>query len=131
MEAFNRMTSDLMLARATAGTIGGIDMTMTADDDKATGRVDMEYDGLEVELIKQDGSGQARKFLTGLANQVVRKGNLRSDPGFRHGDFEVERRKDRQVFNYLWRGLREGMIATALPGVLESVRQVELPTTKK
>ncbi|MEO8068348.1 MAG: hypothetical protein ABI599_11700 [Flavobacteriales bacterium] len=122
---FNRMTSDLVLARATAGTIGGVDLTMNATDERATGRVDMEYDNLELELLKQDGSGERRKFMSGLLNQVVHQRNLRSDPGFRHGDFDFERRKDRSFFNYLWTGLREGMITTALPGLLDDVRQID------
>ncbi len=130
-EIFNRMTGDLLLVRATAGTIGGVDLTMTADNDRATGRVDMEYDGLQVELLKQDGSGEKRKFLSGLMNQVVHTRNLRSDPGFRHGDFTFERRKDRAIFNYLWSGLREGMIATVLPGILEDARQLDKPRPKK
>ncbi len=128
--AFNTMTGDLILARATAGTIGGVDLTMTADDDRATGRVAMEYDGLSLELLKQDGSGERRKFLSGLMNQVVRRSNLRSHPDFRHGDFDFERRKDRSVFNYLWSGLREGMIITALPGALEGLRQLEKDSRK-
>ena len=131
IEVFNRMTADLLLMRTTAGTIGGIDLTMNADDDRATGRVAMEYDGLKVELIRQDGSGETRKFMSGLMNQVVRSRNLRSDPGFRHGDFTIERRKDRQIFNYLWSGLREGMIITALPGVLETVRQMDKAGSKR
>ncbi len=128
--AFNTMTGDLILARATAGTIGGMDLTMTADEDRATGRVDMEYDGLSLELLKQDGSGGRRKFLSSLMNQVVRSRNLRSAPDFRHGDFDFERRKDRSVFNYLWSGLREGMIITALPGALEDLRQFEKDSRK-
>ena len=129
-DVFNRMTADLMLLRATAGTIGGVDLTMTADDDRATGRVDMEYDALTLELIKQDGSGGRRKFMSGLLNQMVHARNLRSAPGFRHGDFSFARRKDRSIFNYLWSGLREGMIATVLPGVLENIRQLDQPSAR-
>ena len=128
---FNRMTGDLMLARATAGTIGGVDLTMTADDRRATGRVDMEYDGLALELLKQDGSGERRKFMSGLMNQIVHTRNLRSEPDFRHGDFTFERRRDRSIFNYLWSGLREGMIATVLPGVLDDARKLDKPGPRK
>ena len=116
------MTTDLILVRATAGTIGAVHLMMNATDERATGRVDMEYNGLELELLKQDGSGKSRRFLSGLVNQVVRDHNLRSDPNFRHGDYTLERRKDRSIFNYLWSALREGMIVTVLPGVVDDLR---------
>ena len=90
----------------------------------------MEYDGLSLELLKQDGSGGRRKFLSSLMNQVVRSRNLRSAPDFRHGDFDFERRKDRSVFNYRWSGTRERMIITALSGALEDLRQLEQDNRK-
>ncbi len=124
---FNRMTADLVLIRATAGTIGGVDLTMTGDNDRAVGRVDMEYDKLALEMLKQDGSGKKDKFKSTLMNMAVRNHNLRSDLDFRHGDFTIERRKDRSIFNYLWSGLREGMIMTVLPDVMKEFRKVAQP----
>jgi hypothetical protein len=121
---FNQMTADLILVRATAGTIGGVDLTMTADNDRAVGRVDMEYDKLAVELLKQDGSGKKDKFKSTLMNLAVRDHNLRADQDFRHGDFTIDREKDRSIFNYLWSGLREGMIMTVLPDVVKEIRKV-------
>jgi hypothetical protein len=121
---FNQMTADLILVRATAGTIGGVDLTMTADNDRAVGRVDMEYDKLSVEMLKQDGTGKKDKFKSTLVNLAVRDHNLRSDPDFRHGDFTIERQKDRSIFNYLWSGLREGMIMSVLPDVVKELRKV-------
>jgi hypothetical protein len=121
---FNQMTADLILVRATAGTIGGVDLTMTADNDRAVGRVDMEYDKLSVEMLKQDGSGKKNKFKSTLMNMAVHDHNLRSDPSFRHGDFTIQRQKDRSIFNYLWSGMREGMIMTVLPDVVKEIRKV-------
>lgn len=120
---FNAMTNDLLLVRATAGTIGGIDYTFEANRNRGRGRVDMEYDGLELRIARRDGSRERDKLKTFLANSLLRSRNLRESGQFRHGDFTVERVKDKQVFNYLWRGLREGMLETALPGVLKSARE--------
>jgi hypothetical protein len=130
VRVLNSMTEELMLAKATSGNIGGIDMTMYANNDEARGRVDVEYDDLAFELLKKDGSGESRKFLSGLANLMVHKRNLRADPDFRHGDFVVQRNKQLSVFNYLWIALREGMVVSALPGVLDKARQIELPNKK-
>lgn len=120
---FNRITADLILLRASAGTIDGVQMTMIADDQHAHGRVDMEYAGLKLELLKYEGAKKPRKLLSGLLNQVVRKENLRSDPRFRHGDFAFQRLKDHSVFNYLWSGLREGMLSSTLPGIVDDLRK--------
>jgi hypothetical protein len=120
---FNPMTSDLLLARATAGTIGGVDFTMRAGRERAVGRVDMEYDHMKIELLKRDLSGKPRKFLSGLANLVVHERNLRSDPDFRHGDYTIDRLKDRSIFKYVWMALREGMIVSVLPGFADDMRQ--------
>jgi hypothetical protein len=122
---FNRMTEDLLLARATAGTIGGVDFSMRAGRDRAVGRVDMEYDNMKIELLKTDGSGKPRRFLSGLANFVVHERNLRSAPDFRHGDYTIDRLQDRSIFKYVWMALREGMIVTVLPGFADDLRQAQ------
>jgi hypothetical protein len=122
---FNRMTEDLVLARATSGTIGGVDFTMRAGLERAVGRVDMEYDNMKIELLKKDLSGKPRKFVSAVANMLVHKRNLRSDPDFRHGDFTVDRLKDRSIFKYVWMALREGMIVSVLPGFADDLRQAQ------
>ncbi|MFT3886215.1 MAG: hypothetical protein QM724_12545 [Flavobacteriales bacterium] len=130
-QAFNRMTNDLILVKATAGTIGGIDYTLEADDDRAKGRVDIEYQGLVIDISKRDGSREKNKLLSFLVNRIKHNDNLRSDPGFRHGDFAIERLKDRQIFNYTWRGLREGMLTSVMPKVVTTLQQATKPPLEK
>ncbi|MGB3869797.1 MAG: hypothetical protein WA937_10095 [Flavobacteriales bacterium] len=119
---FNAMTNDLLLVRTTGGTIGGIDYTFEANDKRGHGRVDIEYANLKLSIAKRDGSRDKNVLKTFLANQVIRSKNLRDSGNFRHGDFTVERVQDKQIFNYMWRGLREGMMETALPGALKSAQ---------
>ncbi|MCB0791269.1 MAG: hypothetical protein H6595_03475 [Flavobacteriales bacterium] len=117
--AFDRATNDLLGVRADRGVILGVRYDMVGDDDGATGTVDMEYTDLALEVRRTDGRREARKLLTLLVNGVVRKENRRaSEKDFRLGTFRIDRRKDRAVFNYLWLGLREGMLATMLPGAI-------------
>jgi len=111
-----------LLVRTTGGTIGGIDYTFEANDNKGHGRVDIEYADLKLRIAKRDGSRDKNVFKSFLANQLIRSKNLRDSGNFRHGDFTVERSKDKQVFNYLWSGLREGMIETVLPQVVKDAR---------
>lgn len=121
---FNAMTNDLLLVRTTAGHIGGINYSMEADDDQGRGRVDVEYADLKIRISKRDGSREKAGLKTLITNQLIRSKNLRDSGNFRHGDFTVARKKDRQIFNYLWIGLREGMTETVLPQVLKDVKSV-------
>ncbi len=123
IEVFNRMTTDLVAVRTTAGRINNVNYRLTGNDDHATGRVDVSYQDLAVSALKHDGSGDVDRFKTSVINLVVRSENLRSSDGFRHGDFAIDREQDRAVFKYVWTGLREGMLAAMLPGVLDDLRK--------
>lgn len=122
-KVFNAMTNDLLLVRAMAGTISGIGYTFEANKDRGHGRVDVEYQDLKLRIAKRDGTREKNVLKSFLANQLIRSKNLR-DGNFRHGDFTVQRVKDKQVFNYLWRGLRAGMMETVLPQILQDARSV-------
>jgi len=121
---FNAMTNELLLVRATAGTIGGIDYTFEANSNKGQGRVDIEYAGLKLRVAKRDGSEDKNVMASFLLNQLTRSQNQRSGGNFRHGDFTVDRVKEKQVFNYLWRGLRQGMLESVLPEAVKGAQQV-------
>lgn len=126
-KVFNAMTNDLLLIRTTAGTIGGVDYSLEADKDGAHGRVDMEYAGLKVRIAKRDGTREKNVFKSFLVNQAIRSKNIRADGNFRHGEFTIPRLEDHQIFNYMWRGLREGMMETVLPQVLKDAQAVIRP----
>jgi len=127
IHVFNRMTADLAGIRATAGRINNVNYRITGNDDHATGRVDVSYQDLEVSALKKDGSGDVNRFKTSMINLLVHSENLRSSDGFRHGDFSIDRQHDRAVFKYVWTGLREGMLAAMLPGVLDDIRKNNKP----
>ena len=123
LDVFNRMTTDLTQMKAVKGRIAGLHYALTANDDHASGRVDMEYLGLEISALKHDGSGDKDKFKSTVLNELVRSENLRSNGNFRHGDFAFDREKDRSIFKYVWTGLREGVMAGMLPGALDDLRK--------
>ncbi|MBL0127633.1 MAG: hypothetical protein IPP83_09250 [Flavobacteriales bacterium] len=127
---FNRMTTDLVAIRATAGRINNVNYHITGDDDHATGRVDVSYQDLALSALKRDRSGEENRFKTSVLNLVVRSKNLRSNDGFHHGDFSFDREQDRAVFKYVWAGLREGMLAAMLPGALDDLRKGKKPDAR-
>lgn len=118
----NAMTNDLLLVRSTGGTIGGIDYTLEANEDRGHGRVDIEYADLKLSIARRDGSRDKNILKSFLVNQLIHSKNLRGSGNFRHGDLTVDRVKDKQIFNYMWRGLREGVLETVLPGVVKDAQ---------
>ncbi len=114
-EVVNRMTDKLVKVKATAGRIHLVDMHMKGDDMSASGTVAMQYEDLHLEL---NSSVSGSKALTLLANTVVRKTNMPKDRRYRKGEFTVDRNRNKSVFNFLWLGMREGMMDVMLPPVL-------------
>lgn len=108
----NRMTDDLVHVNATSGHIHLLDLHMEGNNERASGKVDMRYKDLHMELnssVKHSG------LLSKVANMVVRTNNMPGDNGFRMGHFSVERKQDRSVFNYLWLAVKAGCMDVVLP----------------
>lgn len=119
-EVVNRMTDKLVKVKATAGRIHRVDMHMNGDDKSASGTVEAQYEDLHLEL---NSSVSSSKALTLLANTVVRKTNMPEDRRYRKGEFTVDRNRDKSVFNFLWLGMREGMMDVMLPPLLMKERK--------
>lgn len=120
-EVLNRMTDKLVNVKATAGRIHRVDLHMNGDDKSATGTVEAQYEDLYLEL---NSSVSGSKALTLLANTAVRRTNMPHDRRYRKGAFTVERNRDKSVFNFLWIGLREGMMDVMLPPlVLKGIKK--------
>ncbi|MBL7964121.1 MAG: hypothetical protein JNM31_09805 [Flavobacteriales bacterium] len=108
----SRMTDDLVHVKATQGWIHRVDMRMRGDDRQGSATVEMHYDSLKIELAP---TVQYSGLLTHLANTVIRSTNMPEAKGYRVGKSAVERRQEAGIFNYLWLGLREGMMDVMLP----------------
>lgn len=111
----NRMTDELVHVNATAGRIHSVEMRMEGDDISAKGTVDIRYQDLHLEISETIKHAGVFSF---LANTVVRTSNMPGDKKFKVGRFNVERRQEASVFNYIWLCLREGMLDVMLPPVL-------------
>ena len=123
-EVFNRMTDDLALVKATGGRIHRLAYDLDASDDRATGSVALEYEDLAVSIRQQDMADKEKVLLTFVVNTLKRSRNMRGDPGFRTGDVDIARWKDRQIFNYMWRGLKDGIMRTVMPRVVGEVKEL-------
>lgn len=110
-----RMTDDLVHVSASDGTIHTVTMHMHGDDVRARGTVEMNYEGL---VLRVAPTQRHARLLSFAANRLVRSANMPGDKDYRKGSFVVMRKPDKSVFNYLWAGLREGMMEVMLHPVL-------------
>lgn len=120
---FNQMTDSLLQVEASRGRILNLTMHMHGDDRHGSGTVDLEYQDLRIAIRPRNSGGLKDKLLTAAANTVIRSNNLRNSGKYRQGEFAIDRRRDRSIFNFLWSGLKSGTIDTMVPGILrEKVR---------
>jgi hypothetical protein len=122
-EVFNRMTDSLLRVEATAGRIHTLVMHMHGNDRGGKGTVDMEYEDLRISVHRSGKADVKDKLLGAIANTLVRSRNLKDRGRYRQGEFSIDRRRDRGIFNFLWSGLKAGCLDTVVPGILrERVR---------
>lgn len=105
-EALDPFLVPALNARA-RGTINNVYFNFYGNDDVLRGDYRMEYDEFKVELLKQE-TGEKKGFLSSLANLLV---DNRQEPDEGGGqEVKVERTKNRSFWNYIWKGLREGLL---------------------
>jgi hypothetical protein len=131
-QIFNQMTDSLLQVEATSGRIHTLVMHMHGNDRTGHGTVDMEYEDLRIAINPGEGAGLKDKLMGFAANTIIRRNNLRSRNSYRQGEFEIDRRRDRAIFNFLWNGLKAGSIDTVVPGMLrEMARKASAPPDEK
>ena len=119
-ELFNRMTDSLLQVEATDGRIHTLVMHMHGNDRNGRGTVDLAYEGLKIAIHRRSGSRVGSKLLGLVANTAIRSNNVQGQRNYRQGEFVVDRRRDRSIFNFLWMGLKAGALDTVVPGILRN-----------
>jgi len=117
-QVLNMAMGPLADVTATQGTIDTLIYVLDADDRFASGSVYIAYRDLKLTTSGTAKADLKEKFVNALLNAVVhQKGrNAKGEP--RNGNFTMDRRRDRAIFNYLWSGLREGVKEVLLPKVI-------------
>ncbi|ALJ03645.1 hypothetical protein APS56_00110 [Pseudalgibacter alginicilyticus] len=92
------------------GEINKTYFTINGNDN--TSRIDLKlrYDDFDVVVLKENGK-EENKFLSGLVNIFVSKDSKDKSDEFRHGSkSDIERVKNKSVFNYLWLNIQAGLL---------------------
>lgn len=121
--AFNKLTKNLLLAEIQMGKIHNAWFSFEANNDESFGKLKIDYENLKIVAWKTEDEKKAR-FLTFVGNKLIRKSNLKEDPGYRTGVISFERSKDKGIPNYLWKSVQSGIIAIIAP-LAENKKQRE------
>lgn len=104
--------------RPVSGWLSRIRVTMEGDDRTGRGTVTMRYNDLRLAKGDKRNNGVGDAVGSALLNALVRKRPRADADRDREGAFVVERRRDRSIFNMLWRSTREGALNIMLPEVV-------------
>ena len=115
--ALDPMIKNILLIEMPDGFIHSLEVDMTGRDDKIIGRINMEYENLNVNILKAKKPSKSSGFLNSIANGVIIKNNTRNKGKFITGIVETERLQNKSVFNYTWNGIKSGLISTVVPFV--------------
>lgn len=109
----NSVLEPLVYMRAADGALSSLVVTFTADDDRATGELQMIYNNLDLRFLNEASMDESRstRVRSFFANQIaIRSSNGGDEP--RVSPVEFEREKDRSIFNYWWQSIRSGLMET-------------------
>lgn len=104
---------------AQEGHMDTLVIRMSANSRSGRGSIAMAYDDLRVRSIEKDVKGSAVTAALGL----LRRSHREVDGRVETVSFDVMRRRDRAIFNYLWSGVREGVKNTVMPGLLNATEK--------
>lgn len=92
---------------------GEIDKTyFTINGNDLNSRIDLKlkYDNFDVLVLKEKGI-EVNKFLSNIVNIFVSKDSANASKDFKHGSkSQVERTRNKSVFNYLWLNIKVGLL---------------------
>ncbi|MFB9058189.1 hypothetical protein ACFFU9_15700 [Mariniflexile ostreae] len=92
------------------GEINKTYFTLNANEEKGHIDLKLNYDDFDVIILKENGE-EKNKFLSSIVNIFVSKDSKDKAEDFRHGSkSDIERAKNKSVFNYLWLNLKGGLM---------------------
>lgn len=107
----NRILSGVLPVNITDGRVKGLQLEMKANEYKASGSVELEYEDMKFELFQGDEHSNFKSFLANTAAKaIIHRENLRTNKNFRIGEIDFDRNRDRSIFNYWWKATQTGIV---------------------
>lgn len=112
--SFGSLSGDTMnaflkpsMGLAAEGKINSVAFTFTGNNNLLTGDVKVNYDKFKIEVLKDDGRKKS-KFLSAIANLFVDNDGLSEEHSRK--DIKVERDPTKSFWNYVWLGVKKGVL---------------------
>lgn len=112
MRAFNPVLKPLTYIEVVDGSLRAFEFFIEADQNKAGGRVRLDYRDLKVAILDEDSPNltEEKAFTSFLANTfVIRKRSSRKIGQVPWQELEFEREEDKSIFNFWWKALLSGI----------------------
>lgn len=106
----NKYLAPLANVKIKEGYVDSVHFIVEADENIATGKLDMNYRDLKIAVLSKEPHDGKIKIKSILANLFVQNEDKPSKKP--SGAIHFKRRKDRFIFNYWWNALKSGMIST-------------------
>lgn len=114
MSTFDPALYPALGMKITAGTLNSVVFKASANRNYIDGKMVMMYDGLETEMKKKK-SQDTDKFMSWLANSVVRKSNPGKNDKLRTVPMHFDRDMYKGFINIAWKGVQTGLVNTVSP----------------
>jgi hypothetical protein len=114
MKKFNPALYPALGMKIIDGTLNSVTFKARANRRYIDGEMVMMYDGLETEVIKKEGK-DVNKFVSWLANSVVRKSNPGKNDKLRIVPMHFDRDMYKGFVNIAWKAVQTGLVNTISP----------------
>ncbi len=94
-----------------SGIAHRIDFQMNAGRTEASNILRVDYDSLELEVLKDYGyAHNKRSLISSIANSAIRKSNMPDTKHYHVAEYQSFRNIYRGPFNFMWESAKEGML---------------------
>ncbi len=115
-DAVNPFSEGMGLVRFTGGDLQEATAHIAGNNDWVNGRLSARYTDLHIEPLKtkedQSGRLKGKKITRTIANSLFVKDNNPSKGKLRQPEFSLDRTKEGNFFNFVWMGLKAGLLKT-------------------
>jgi hypothetical protein len=115
MAALNDFLYPISSVKISDGELLNAKLSMNCNRLSAFGTLDLEYENAKIDVMKQDKDDNTLnglKFVSFIANEVIRTSNLKSSSHYRQGKIDYTRSMDHPFFRFLWFAVQDGLIDT-------------------
>lgn len=115
-EEIDPVTKPLMNV-TTHGDLDEVKFTFYGNRESGKGTFAINYDDLKVDIYKKDGK-KRNDLVSAIGNLLVKDD---TKDRLKKTEVEVDRKKDKSVFNFLWRFVEQGLKQTVLPKTVAKI----------